>query len=110
MVSADGFFSEDAMKKRDSKLFLELVGRHLPPTTRISEPMKGSLSSYLMQRLDQECGDPCTGDADADAKDGNAAEATASEGWRKRPRVEGSSGDQQKDAAEEEGSGSEDDM
>merc|ERR1719263_2375032 len=62
MLLPSGFFSEDAMKHRDPKLFHELIGRHLP-TTRMTEPMKGNLSSYLMQRLDQEL-DPCRGNID----------------------------------------------
>merc|ERR1712224_457940 len=55
MVSASGFFSEDVMKHRDPKLFHELIGKHVEPDKPMSEPMKGSLSSYLLQRLDQEC-------------------------------------------------------
>merc|ERR1719356_2029341 len=43
------------MKHRDPRLFHELIGRHVQPNAPMSEPMKGSLSSYLMQRLDQEC-------------------------------------------------------
>jgi hypothetical protein len=56
MVLSSGYFSEDVMKHRDPKLFFETVGRHLQSNTPMAaQPMKGSLSSYLMQRLDQEC-------------------------------------------------------
>jgi len=90
-----GFFSEDNMKLRDPKLFHHLVGRHLDPTTSLSAPMQGSLSTYLMQRLEQECeldgrSAPATGstagagapvggsrDASMDGTGGVAAQASA---------------------------------
>jgi hypothetical protein len=68
MLEPSGFFSEDVMKHRDPKLFHELIGRHLQPTMRMSEPMKGNLSNYLMQRLDQEC-NPCLSKADSEQED-----------------------------------------
>lgn len=113
MVLASGFFSEDVMKYRDPKLFHELVGRHLPPSARISEPMKGSLSSYLMQRLDQETLNPCQSEADPSCNSGDTAEKSKSdEAPPKRQRVDTDGKDDDKvskdDAVNEEGSGSED--
>lgn len=54
MPLAEGYFSEDEMKRRDPKLFHKLVGRHLDSSTRLSAPMQGSLSGYLLQRLEKE--------------------------------------------------------
>eukprot|EP00929_Paragymnodinium_shiwhaense_P046991 TRINITY_DN23874_c0_g1_i1.p1 TRINITY_DN23874_c0_g1~~TRINITY_DN23874_c0_g1_i1.p1 ORF type:complete len:317 (-),score=114.92 TRINITY_DN23874_c0_g1_i1:63-1013(-) len=82
MEMPTGFFSEDNMKQRDPKLFYTLVGRHLDPTTSLSAPMQGSLSSYLMQRLEQECQLDGRGGAGGGAT-GSAAgapEATAGSG------------------------------
>lgn len=94
MVLASGFFSEDAMKRREPKLFHEIVGRHLEGTTKLSEPMKGSLSSYLMQRLDQEC-DAADRSAASTSKppvdaaaNASNADAGASEVPAKRARIE----------------------
>lgn len=63
MAAAEGFFSEDEMKRRNAKLFHELVGRHLDSGARLSKPMQGSLSGYLMQRLEKEADDELKGTA-----------------------------------------------
>lgn len=54
MSEAEGYFCEDEMKRREPQLFHKLVGRHLDSGTRLSAPMQGSLSGYLMQRLEKE--------------------------------------------------------
>jgi len=55
MARADGFFSEEEMKRRDPELFHRVVGRHLPSGVQLSAPMQGSLSCYLMQQLEKDC-------------------------------------------------------
>mmetsp|Transcript_153180 Transcript_153180/g.491222 ORF Transcript_153180/g.491222 Transcript_153180/m.491222 type:complete len:313 (+) Transcript_153180:63-1001(+) len=55
MARPDGFFCEDEMKRRDPKMFHRLVGRHLDSALKLSAPMQGSLSGYLMQQLEREC-------------------------------------------------------
>lgn len=55
MARADGFFSEEEMKRRDPELFHRIVGRHLPAGVQLSAPMQGSLSCYLMQQLEKDC-------------------------------------------------------
>lgn len=54
MVRPEGFFAEEEMKCRDPQLFYRLVGRHLDASIRLSDPMQGSLSSYLMTLLEKE--------------------------------------------------------
>eukprot|EP00927_Polykrikos_kofoidii_P045723 TRINITY_DN3979_c0_g1_i1.p1 TRINITY_DN3979_c0_g1~~TRINITY_DN3979_c0_g1_i1.p1 ORF type:complete len:349 (-),score=80.38 TRINITY_DN3979_c0_g1_i1:77-1123(-) len=80
MQRPSGFFSEDEMKGRDPRLFHQLVGRHLDPGMRLSSPMQGSLSTYLMQRLEQECLGGANGDGQStggtcDEGGGNAKRA-----------------------------------
>eukprot|EP00930_Biecheleria_cincta_P064757 TRINITY_DN50411_c0_g1_i1.p1 TRINITY_DN50411_c0_g1~~TRINITY_DN50411_c0_g1_i1.p1 ORF type:complete len:313 (-),score=88.97 TRINITY_DN50411_c0_g1_i1:164-1102(-) len=55
MVQASGYFCEDEMKRRDPQLFHHLVGQHSDSSIRLSAPMQGSLSQYLMQQLDKDC-------------------------------------------------------
>lgn len=123
MVEASGFFSEDVMKHRDPRLFHKLIGRHLTSTMRNTEPMKGSLSSYLMQRLDQECeADANRADTGGDvtppasqaegaggatsAQPGVGAEASSEGAPRKKPRTE----KDKEDVASDDGSQSEEVM
>jgi len=54
MAKGDGYFSEEEMKRREPKLFLELVGKHLEPATQLNAPMKGGLSAHLLQQIDRE--------------------------------------------------------
>lgn len=77
MGAAEGFFSEDEMKRRDPKLFHKLVGRHLDSGARLSQPMQGSLSGYLMQRLEKETEDELKGTA-ASSRSGAAIPAESS--------------------------------
>jgi len=76
MGAAEGFFSEDEMKRRDPKLFHKLVGRHLDSGARLSQPMQGSLSGYLMQRLEKESEDELRGTS-AGARAGTGAGVAA---------------------------------
>eukprot|EP00448_Togula_jolla_P014111 CAMPEP_0170583012 /NCGR_PEP_ID=MMETSP0224-20130122/7898_1 /TAXON_ID=285029 /ORGANISM="Togula jolla, Strain CCCM 725" /LENGTH=280 /DNA_ID=CAMNT_0010906291 /DNA_START=1 /DNA_END=843 /DNA_ORIENTATION=- len=55
MAMADGFFSEEAMKHRDPSLFHHTVGRHLEPSERLSAPVRGNLTGYLLRQMDLEC-------------------------------------------------------
>lgn len=80
MARADGFFSEDEMKRRDPQLFHRLVGRHLDSDIRLSAPMQGSLSSYLMQQLEKEVGEEAAAASAAAAAAARAAAAGAAEG------------------------------
>mmetsp|Transcript_36142 Transcript_36142/g.84694 ORF Transcript_36142/g.84694 Transcript_36142/m.84694 type:complete len:281 (+) Transcript_36142:49-891(+) len=54
MAKGEGFFSEQEMKRREPKLFMELVGRHLEPASQMTAPEKGGLSTYLLQQMDRE--------------------------------------------------------
>ncbi|CAE7026354.1 TUL1 [Symbiodinium natans] len=55
MARATGFFSEDEMKQRDPQLFHHLVGQYQDSTVKLSDPMQGSLSNYLLQQLERQC-------------------------------------------------------
>jgi len=55
MAKPNGFFCEEEMKRREPKLFHRYVGRHLDSKVKLSAPMEGSLSGYLMQQLEREC-------------------------------------------------------
>jgi len=57
MARATGFFSEDEMKQRDPQLFHHLVGQYQDTTVKLSDPMQGSLSNYLLQQLERQCED-----------------------------------------------------
>eukprot|EP00928_Gymnodinium_smaydae_P043236 TRINITY_DN29012_c0_g1_i1.p2 TRINITY_DN29012_c0_g1~~TRINITY_DN29012_c0_g1_i1.p2 ORF type:complete len:306 (+),score=96.21 TRINITY_DN29012_c0_g1_i1:51-920(+) len=104
MARPDGYFSEESMKHRDPKAFHQVVGRHLAPTLQLSAPMQGSLSSYLIQRLERECEAGTGGDVPTEPCD--AAHAAAAPG-----EAEGDAEDDaMSDAAmsDEEGGGGED--
>ena len=55
MARSAGFFSEEEMKERDPQLYHRLVGQYMDTTVKLSDPMQGSLSTYLMQQLEREC-------------------------------------------------------
>ncbi|CAK9033129.1 unnamed protein product [Durusdinium trenchii] len=55
MARSAGFFSEEEMKERDPQLYHRLVGQYIDTTVKLSDPMQGSLSTYLMQQLEKEC-------------------------------------------------------
>eukprot|EP00434_Breviolum_minutum_P007350 symbB.v1.2.006490.t1/scaffold361.1/size299464/13 len=55
MARSTGFFSEEEMKERDPQLYHRLVGQYMDTTVKLSDPMQGSLSTYLMQQLEREC-------------------------------------------------------
>lgn len=84
MARPDGFFSEDEMKRRDPQLFHQIIGRHLDSSMRLSAPMQGNLSNYLLAKLDSDCGSgrlaagPC--DAEPGAEGGHGAEAMSTDG------------------------------
>ncbi|CAJ1443390.1 unnamed protein product [Effrenium voratum] len=54
MARSAGFFCEDEMKQRDPQLFHHLVGQYVDTTVKLSDPMQGSLSTYLMQQLEKQ--------------------------------------------------------
>lgn len=54
MLKGEGFFSEDEMRHRAPEMYRSLVGCYIEPTAQMSAPMQGSLSSYLMRRLEDE--------------------------------------------------------
>merc|ERR1712154_53730 len=54
MAVPGGFFCEEEMKHRDPGLFHRLVGRYTNAQMNLSAPMQGSLSTYLMQRLERD--------------------------------------------------------
>ncbi|CAL1154507.1 unnamed protein product [Cladocopium goreaui] len=55
MARSAGFFSEEEMKERDPQLYHRLVGQYVDTTVKLSDPMQGTLSTYLMQQLEREC-------------------------------------------------------
>jgi len=55
MAESTGFFSEEEMKRRDPQLFHRVVGQYIESGVKLSAPMQGSLSGYLMQQLEREC-------------------------------------------------------
>uniref|UniRef100_A0A7S4QIR0 CCD97-like C-terminal domain-containing protein n=1 Tax=Alexandrium monilatum TaxID=311494 RepID=A0A7S4QIR0_9DINO len=91
MSRSDGFFSEEEMKRRDPRLFHQMVGRHLDSGMQLSAPMQGSLSGYLMQQLDKEVDGPgpfgrCSHPS------GASTGASAEQGRSKRSRCAGDVG------------------
>lgn len=92
MGQASGYFCEDEMKRRDPQLFHHLVGQHLDSSVRLSAPMQGGLSQYLMQQLDKECQAEMLGQSapstENDAQPPSSGGAGCSQGPTKRQRKE----------------------
>lgn len=90
MVQANGYFCEDEMKRRDPQLFHHLVGQHSDSSVRLSAPMQGSLSQYLMQQLDKDCQAELLGQSasllENDAQPPGSSGAGCSQGTTKRKR------------------------
>lgn len=104
MSKAGGFFAEDVMKHRDPKLFFSLVGRHLKGTEKLSSaPMKGSLSSYLFQRLDQECNAAAAGSCTLSSGASEARSITGRAGETAGASCEASTADSRTAAASDTG-------
>lgn len=55
MAQSEGYFSEDVMKRRDPELFHRLIGRDADPAERLNAPMRGGLSTYLLEQLERDC-------------------------------------------------------
>mmetsp|Transcript_31052 Transcript_31052/g.58220 ORF Transcript_31052/g.58220 Transcript_31052/m.58220 type:complete len:289 (-) Transcript_31052:50-916(-) len=81
MANSEGFFSEEEMKQRDPQLFHHIVGQYQDSTVKLSDPMQGSLSNYLMQQLERQCEEELRGGTSDAARDACPSSA-------KRQRVE----------------------